>query len=456
MDEIKFNKFLKAAQIDERVCYDWELAKPYEDILSIIYSDVKKFSYYTLDGRFEDILTKLATNPKYQLENYEYFLKNIKSELEKLKTDNIMILPLNFVKDFDKDLILGENIRIFFPSKYDKQSLKLSENKILIKQQQIKRKIIPNYDDNFSKYFEKIIGARFDKAHILLAKDRNFFNYPILTIVINNIDFKVEMESGRIAEAVYTFSRMIDFKTKREIFYRGILDSDLLSPARTYGVYYNPYRKETLSDGFYGYSFRFNFSEYLDISTDYFKENIETFYDLIQTFIKSCFLDLAKYSAEDIKIINKWKCSISMFNSAYEFASIEKFDASVLFLCSILETMILKNKSKEKQKLLLPLIKEFFKNSKSIEDLEKIENTIKTIYKCRNDIMHEGLGYEYKFTSSRRFNDYQGFYRGMRPFEYGGTFNSYEDRMIIIHAFKIVIDVLISDSTLNKIKNIIN
>lgn len=38
-----------------------------------------------------------------------------------------------------------------------------------------------------------------------------------MTILIKNINFKVDHESSRITEAVYSFIRMIDFDSKERI-----------------------------------------------------------------------------------------------------------------------------------------------------------------------------------------------------------------------------------------------
>ena len=105
MNKTLFQQFLKAAQVNERVSWDYEAAKPYAEILHMIYTDVAKFKNYTLDGRFQDILVKLLKNSKYESEGYTSLLKDLEDELNKLVVRNIMLLPINFI---DKSKFNGD------------------------------------------------------------------------------------------------------------------------------------------------------------------------------------------------------------------------------------------------------------------------------------------------------------------------------------------------------------
>ena len=67
--------------------------------------------------------------------------------------------------------------------------------------------------------------------------------------------------------------------------------------------------------------------------------------------------------------------------------------------------------------------------------------------------MHEGNGYEAQYMSSRRITHYQGVYRGMRPFSYNGAVYPDDDVLDIRRALKCVVDILICNKTLEKIKD---
>ena len=131
------------------------------------------------------------------------------------------------------------------------------------------------------------------RDHIEKAKDRNFFNFPLLTILINNIDHRVETESGRIVDAVYAFIRMLDFNNCLEEGGWGYMFNSHLAPASTYGVYYNKEGLTKLPEGTgangYGYSMRFKFSPFLDVSTEGFLNNLKEFEKLLSQYIDYCF-----------------------------------------------------------------------------------------------------------------------------------------------------------------------
>lgn len=364
MDNKRFKEFLKAVQQNSKVSYGFEERKPFRDVINEIYQDVSKFQYYTLDGRFQDILILLLKDPKYETEDYSILLKDLETELRKLVVSNVMLLPINFIKssEINEDLVLNDYIHLFMPTRDD---LKNFENfELIIRQEKRKKDKKHKFDDNLCKYFEEKLNSKLDKEHILLAKDLEFFNYPILSIYFKNIDFKVEKESGRIAEAVYAFLRMIDFiKTKTDDSW-GLLDESWDKPAHTYVVYYNeenPNEIPNCDNSYYGYSFRFNFSYFLDINTNCFIENIDLFVSLIDLYIQTCFLNICNYSSAEINIINKWSNAVLMFNTAFEFASIEKYDACVLMLCSIMESLFLKNEGRNKLEKLLVEVNIFAK-----------------------------------------------------------------------------------------------
>ena len=167
------------------------------------------------------------------------------------------------------------------------------------------------------------------------------------------------------------------------------------------------------------------------------------------------FLDLRKYNDTQLKIINKWNNAISMYNTAYEFASIEKYDACNLVICALLESLFLKNEGRNKQERLIVATSEYLKGIYSDEGINVIIDSLQNIYQYRNKIMHEGSGYESKYMSSRRLHDYQGIYRGMRPFSYNGAVYPDKDIGAIKKILKCVADILICDKTLKNIEEAI-
>lgn len=269
----------------------------------------------------------------------------------------------------------------------------------------------------------------------------------------------MEKESGRIAQAVYSILRMIDFIKGKEPYNFGFFSKNWISPASTYAVFYNsPYHKlsHKFNDGYYGYSFMFNFSRILDVSTSNIVNNLGTFSKVIDLYIKTCFLDMRMYDLMQLKEINKWNNAISMFNTSYEFASTEKYDACILILVALLESLFLKNEGRNKQERLIAEVTNFLKDIYNDEEIEKTVFSLISVYQFRNKIMHEGNGYEARFMFPRCINDYQGIYSGMRPFSYSGAINKNEEIMKIEWILKTVAKILICDKTLETIENIIS
>lgn len=84
-----------------------------------------------------------------------------------------------------------------------------------------------------------------------------------------------------------------------------------------------------------------------------------------------------------------------MFNDAYEFASIEKYDASLIFLLVILESLFVKNTGNKKENVVLAL-EDFYKRE-SKRDVAKIRPLITKVYHTRNAFVHEGNGLDNEY-----------------------------------------------------------
>ena len=110
--------------------------------------------------------------------------------------------------------------------------------------------------------------------------------------------------------------------------------------------------------------------------------------------------------------------------------------------------LILKKGRNKKERLIeeIKLIKD------KISNTENIEEAVKSLYDYRNKIIHEGKGYENKFLNSKRLNDYQGMYVGMKPFEYFGAIMPNEDVYKIKIVMIFIANLLIGKDTIEQIK----
>lgn len=422
MNNTIFKNFIIAAQKDERVLYDPQYFGEFTQLQQQITEDVKQFDAYTLDGQFDDILVKVASNFSFDNKTnyYNEFLNLLYDEFQKLVVPTMILVPLNnFHPNFGKDnyIEIADNIRIY--------------------------QVSPSNVKALEKYHSQSIYAKLLKEHILTVKDPNFFNNPIMTILVKNVPFKVNVESARISEAVYSLMRMVDFTAGREGGGRGLLNK-FPRPAGTYCVYYNtpqtspnpPY------DNGYGYSFRFKFDPILDINSSGFMNRIERFEMLIHRYVSCSFINKNCTSSAELSKIHKWLNAVLLYNSAYELASKEKFDESLIVLLTILESLFLKNTG-NKKKLLADYICQFLNDKGFDFEIETLVNVILDTYNHRSKFIHEGKTYFNAY--AKGINDKQGVIPGMKPFSYG-MFPSigYHDAMNIQYLFCTTGHVLMS------------
>ena len=412
--------------------YNYKGDANFREFYNMLAEEIQQYSNYTFDGRFEKLLfDELKKSIKFG-RNYNQFFSAIREGLKALIVPCIIIIPLNFINDakISHDMKISDNITLF---KTDKPQIiyRFFRDPIVT-------------ETPLAKYFKENIYSLLLREHIEKAKDRNFFNFPLLTILVKNIDDMVEIESGRIVEAVYAFIRMLDFYNPLEEGGWGYMFHSRLAPASTYGVYYNEEGLTKLPDGSdadgYGHSMRFKFSPFLDVSTEGFLNNLEEFKKLLSQYIDYCFLDSINYSKETLIKIAKWQNAIQMFNTAYEFASIERYDSTMILLLTVLESLFIKNEGNKKENLVLAL-QEFFKNDNKISD-DFIRDNITQAYKSRNKFVHEGVGVENEYTYSKPLNDYQGFHIGMKPFAHIGIYHYPSNIENIKILFTITIQVL--------------
>lgn len=399
---------------------------------NMLAEELQQYSNYTFDGRFEKLLfDELKKSIKYR-RNYNQFFSVMREGLKALMVPCIIIIPLNFINDkkISCDKKLSEKITLF---KTDKPQ---------IAYRFFRGPIIS--ETPLAAYFKENIYSLLLRDHIEKAKDRNFFNFPILTILVKNIDKMVEIESGRIVEATYAFIRMLDFNYSLEEGGWGYMFHSRLAPASTYGVYYNSEGLTELpagsaADG-YGHSLRFKFSPFLDVSTEGFLNNLEEFEKLLSQYIDYCFLDSINFSKETLVKIAKWQNSIQMFNTAYEFASIERYDSTLILLLTVLESLFIKNEGNKKEHLVIALQNFFRENCNIREDF--IRDNITQAYKLRNKFVHEGIGVENEYIYSKPLNDYQGVHIGMKPFAHIGIYHYPSNIENLKNLFTITIQVL--------------
>lgn len=429
MDESLFRRILTRIQSNDITTCNFHEDKEFEYFLDLLYEDIGRFKNYTFDGRLQDIFFKGLQTFNSNDTRYGQFLRYIEEELNKLVVPCIILIPLNFLNNdmLESNLTLTENIKIFKTEK---------ENTVQLLKESKKKSAL-------SKYVETTIYAKLLKEHILLAKDDNFFNFPILTIAVNGIDYQVENESSIITEAVYSFIRMLDYEALREGSGRGILHRKH-GPAGTYGVYYNKEGtspKPPYTNG-YGYSGRFKFSPYLDINSEEFIKQIDQFRDYLVRFCDNCFCDKRKLDKQICLKIEKWQKAVLLYNTAYELASIEKYNECLLLLIIILETMFLKKNEHGKQNALCNTVIPFMESNYNEIDTARLEKLIRDTYKKRSDFVHEGRGINYDYSIFKSLGNYQGIIQGMKPFVYGCNNLPRENCNLLHQLFMLVGDII--------------
>ena len=411
MDNLTFEKFINAAKKNKKILYNPKFFGEYEDIITAIYNGVEKFDIYSFDGQLQDILIKVTKRfvPESGTNMYDQFLMEIYNELKQLVLPVVIIIPLNNFKinlTTQQCYKLTENIRIFQPE--DSEA-----------------------DDAFSRYYKKVTHSDVNKHHILAAKDKNFFHYPIMTVCVNNIPFKVNEQSARITEAVYSFMRMMDFSfdVENDLFATHKPYFEYL-PANTYCVYYTitkPYLYEC------GYSFRFKFDYFLDINSKQIKTHSKSFKSLLNRYINYCFMDRRHKTDAELQRIDTWLNAVLLYNSAYELASVERYDLANITLLTILESLFLKKSDKEKRVTLVNFVTDFIISKNNSFKACDIESLITDTYKHRNHFVHEGKNY-YNARSYKALSERQGVMLGMKPFSHGTScsFETYKNLQSLI------------------------
>ncbi len=412
---------IKEGSIDERNFIHYE---HYYDILQDIVNHIQKYGFYVVDGRLEDSLINhvCVTFKDFSgLIDLDKIASDISSELKKLIVPNIILIPMNHMNKMLLENVteLDENISLF--SMNEKISV-IKRDKSLL-----------------ARYVENKIHCKFGADHIYITKDPFFFNYPILGISVKHIDYRVEHEAPKIVEAVYSLIRMLDFKEDREPRDKGwgVRFRDRLPEAYTYTVYYKEAGSDfnDLNDGELGYSFRFKFSPILDINTLAFVNNKDRFTSLLKLVIEYSLMTEKDIDPIIYRIRKKWINGINLFNSVYEFVSIGKYDAALLLMYSIMESLFFKLGDFNRKDVLIERLEHFLGNDSSIKGVKTLI-TVTSNY--RNMFVHQGIGLE-RFKTFRSLNDREGYIQGQKPFIHDAwhpmpdkEFNEYHSLMTLV------------------------
>lgn len=136
-------------------------------------------------------------------------------------------------------------------------------------------------------------------------------------------------------------------------------------------------------------------------------------------------------------------------------ASIEKYDSCSLIICATLESLFLNNEGRNKQERLLEEVKEFISDFCDEEKIANYLKALKNLYKMRNKIIHEGIGYEFMYKAQCGLYDRQGSTLGYKPFKYAGSFHWCEEIYDIKYCIKLIGEILLSEKMLNNISSIV-
>lgn len=424
----KLIKRIKEGSINERNFIHYG---HYYDILQDVIKHIQKYGYYVVDGRLEDSLINYVCN---KVEDFSDVIDldriafDISSDLKKLIVPNIILIPMNHMNKMflDNVIELDENISLF--SMKEKIGVIRRDKSLL------------------SRYVEKKIYCKFGADHIVITKDPFFFNYPILGISIKHIDYRVEHEAPKIVEAVYSLIRMLDFKEDRDPKDKGwgVRFRDRLPEAFTYTVYYKESGSDynDLNDGELGYSFRFKFNPILDINTLAFIQKKDQFTSLLKLVIEYSLMTEMDIDPIMYRIRKKWISGINLFNTAYEFVSIGKYDAALLLMYSILESLFFKLGDYNRKDVLIERVEKFLENQ---TDIKGVRVLITATSNYRNMFVHQGVGLE-RFKTYRSLNDREGYIQGQKPFIHDAWYPMPEKEFKDYYSLMtLVIYVLIND-----------
>jgi hypothetical protein len=231
-----------------------------------------------------------------------------------------------------------------------------------------------------AKYVKNKMQLRLNMQHMIF-KDRNYFNSPVLTIIIKgNNDNEIYHEAQQIVQGIYSLIRMNDLLNDSKK--SGWNSFTARRYPVTYAVYNKCGRKNSEIDGGCGHQMKIFCSPLLDVNTAVFLQNKSVLVNRFDYLIQSIFESRIDGIDKEFYAKKRWINSLTMFNTAYDLASIERYDATLVTLISILESIFLKPNTSLK--------KENLKNKVSSFLNKDYSNLIDISYKRRSDYVHEG------------------------------------------------------------------
>ena len=365
----------------------------YDEIIVYVFDDISKFRYYELNGITEDsfieVLRAYKDSQVVKI-NYCNFIYKIVDSL-KLKSENyVLIISLNGlnIRDNKNNIIYRQPDFVLFNDNW-------KESKLL------------KADIELARYLKKDLDIDLNARHIRF-KDRNFFYNPVLTITFRDTSREsLYQKAPNIALAVYTFIRLIDFLNFKE--------SDIwndrihIKLAQTYAIYYSsidsglPFSKKNT----YGHQMKYVNTPFLDVEYETILSKMEKLYTLFRTYQEILFTPKNEIPKNVYFSYQRYIKSIEIINTAYEMASIEKFDETLILLTTFLESLFLKNSGTNKKSRLCVLVSDYLG--------EDHKNLIDISYKRRNNFVHEGKSlpkiYNYKLAEVEH-----NYFMGYRPF----------------------------------------
>ncbi|MFW6002317.1 MAG: hypothetical protein ACOCQD_03170, partial [archaeon] len=151
----------------------------------------------------------------------------------------------------------------------------------------------------------------------------------------------------------------------------------------TYAVYNKCGEKTSEITGGCGHQMKVFSAPILDVDTSKFIKYSEMLVKEIEFLMTAVFDPNATNDIPLFYAKKRWINALQIFNTAYEQASINRYDATLISLVSILESLFLKKNTYNKKKRLIFYISEFLdKNCREI---------INKSYKKRSAFVHEGI-----------------------------------------------------------------
>jgi hypothetical protein len=386
----------------------------YYEIWEFVYSELEEYNKYILDGRrddvFYEVLKGIKDNNFWDI-NLDSFVLMILSEIKKYDIDNCLILPLNGI---EKNML--PNVLEF-----DNPDIKIFS----VKEGNIRKR----YDKTLiADYYKKRMGEKLNMQHMMF-KDKDMFKTPVLTAIIKGQnDNEIYHSAQEISQGLYAIIRINDllFGHKKRAWH----GYQWPEYPKSYAVY----SKEGT-----GHQMKLFCSPILDVDTKIFikysGEIINTFNLLMKTYFEAPIsLDNDIYQAKQ-----RWLNSMQMFNTAYDLASIERFDSSLVTLLSFLESLFLNKNSRQK--------KEDLQRQVSLYVERDVSELLDNSYRRRNRYLHDGVrvGGTAKFKLVEKIHNYVPGYRPFAQYSFWGLPKEIDDlKSLMKLCADIVIRMIIS------------